>query len=185
MSRGAEIAWALTGAGHFLRESVGMMGLLRGSAVVNAFLSRAAVEVVGMYGLKSALDGAAVSVTAEAGYSFPATSKFSAGRYEALVIAPATGNTVAKCVSGIADSLVSCMFAQAGKSRVPILILPTDVSGEIVSTAPNGNAVMVYPRQIDLDLTLKLRGMSGVRVLSSPDELRACLELMLKTGFTW
>ena len=184
MSRGAVIAWAVTGAGHFLRESVEMIGFLQGAAVVDAFLSRAAAEVVGMYGLRSALERAAASVTVEAGYSFPVTSKFSAGKYEALVIAPATGNTAAKCVSGIADSLVSCMFAQAGKSRVPIMVLPTDVSGEIASAAPNGNAVMVYPRRIDLDLTRKLGEMSGVKALSSPDELRACLELMLKTGFS-
>jgi flavoprotein len=182
---GARIAWAVTGAGHFLRESVDAMASLREAAAVDAFLSLAAVEVVGMYGLRSGLENAATSVTVESGHSFPVTSKFSAGRYGALVIAPATGNTVAKCAVGIADSLVSCMFAQAGKSRVPIIVLPTDVSGEITSIAPNGNAVMVYPRPLDLDLTRRLRGMNGVEVLSSPDELRVCLERMLKTGFVW
>jgi flavoprotein len=161
-----------------------MIGTLRALAAVDAFLSRAALEVVGMYGLRKRLEEAALSVTVESGYSFPVTSKFSVGKYDALVIAPATGNTVAKCVTGIADSLVSCMFAQAGKSRVPIFVLPTDVSGEIVSAAPNGNAVIVYPRPVDLDLTRKLSRMDGVTALSSPDELRSCLELMSKTGFS-
>jgi flavoprotein len=180
---GVTLAWAFTGAGHFLRESVEMMGLLRELAEIDSFLSRAAGEVVAMYGLRERMEESASSVTVETGASFPVTSKFSVGRYAALVIAPATGNTVAKCVCGIADSLVSCMFAQAGKSRVPIVVLPTDVSGEMMSAAPNGNIVMVYPRPIDLSLTRRLKDMEGVTALSSPDELRLCLERALKTGF--
>jgi flavoprotein len=161
-----------------------MIGRLCGLAAVDAFLSRAASEVVGMYGIEERLKELASSVAVETGYSFPITSKFAVGKYDALVISPATGNTVAKCASGIADSLVSCMFAQAGKSRVPIVVLPTDISGEISSAAPNGNTVMVYPRPIDLDMTRKLGAIGGVAVLSSPDELLPCLERTLKIRFS-
>jgi flavoprotein len=167
-----DIAWAFTGAGHFLRESAALAGSVEGVAV-DAFLSLAAVEVLAMYGLGDRLGGAVRDVTAEAGHSFPVTSKFSVGKYAALVIAPATGNTVAKCVYGIADSLVSCMFAQAGKSRVPICVLPTDLSPEMESVAPNGNRVMVCPRPVDLELTGRLAAMSGVDVVRSPEELRS------------
>ncbi|MDR1516158.1 MAG: flavoprotein [Synergistaceae bacterium] len=179
---GPRIAWALTGAGHFLSESVDIIGSLRGVAA-DVFLSRAAVEVVAMYGLTGRLDDLASSVTAETGHSFPITSKFSVGKYAALVISPATSNTVAKCLCGIADSLISCMYAQAGKSRVPICVLPTDIAPEMVSTAPNGNSVRVYPRQIDLEQTAKLRGTDGVTVVSSPAELQLWLERSIKQGF--
>ncbi|MDR1916636.1 MAG: flavoprotein [Synergistaceae bacterium] len=174
------IAWAITGAGHFLSESVGVIGHISGLATVDVFLSRAAAEVVGMYKVAGRLDEFASSVVIETDYSFPITSKFSVGKYDALVISPATGNTVAKCVHGVADSLVSCMFAQAGKSRVPIVVLPTDVSGETASAAPNGNTVMVYPRPLDLELTRKLGAIDGVTALSSPDELCSCVERMLE-----
>jgi flavoprotein len=165
------IAWAFTGAGHFLRESVELAGSVDGLEV-DVFLSLAAVEVLAMYGLGDRLREVARGVTAEAGHSFPVTSKFSVGKYATLVIAPATGNTVAKCVHGIADSLVSCMFSQAGKSGVPICVLPTDISPEMESIAPNGNRVMVRPRPIDLELTERLAAMSGVDVVRSPGELR-------------
>jgi flavoprotein len=172
------IAWAFTGAGHFLRESVEIMGSLRVPA--DAFLSRAASEVLAMYGLKGRLDECASSVTQEDGYSFAVSSRLSVGKYAALVISPATSNTVAKCLCGIADSLVSCMYAQAGKSRVPICILPTDVAPEIVSIAPNGNKVMVYPRPIDLEQTARLSEAFGVTAVSSSDDLHAWLELLVK-----
>ncbi|MDR0615493.1 MAG: flavoprotein [Synergistaceae bacterium] len=171
------IAWAFTGAGHFLRESVEMLGSL--DVPVDVFLSRAASEVLAMYGLKGRLDGCASSVTEEDTYSFAVTSRLAVGKYAALIISPATSNTVAKCLCGIADSLVSCMYAQAGKSRVPICVLPTDVAPDIVSQVPNGNRIHVYPRPIDLEQTARLREIRGVTAVSSPDELHSWLELFI------
>jgi flavoprotein len=176
------IAWAFTGAGHFLRESVEIVGSL--GVPVDVFLSRAASEVLAMYGLTGRLDECASSVTKEEGYSFAVTSKLCVGKYAALIISPATSNTVAKCLCGIADSLVSCMYAQAGKSRVPICVLPTDVAPEIVSVAPNGNKVMVYPRPIDLEQTARLGRAFGVTAVSSLDELHSWLEPLVKQKFS-
>jgi flavoprotein len=180
---GLRIAWAITGAGHFLDESVKIIGSLCGAVTVDAFLSRAAGEVLAMYGLSRLLGDHAASVTAESGYSFPVTAKFSAGLYDALVISPATSNTVAKCLVGIADSLVSCMYSQAGKSRVPICVLPTDTAPEIASVAPNGNRVMVYPRSIDLEQAARLSEIDGVTAVSSPEELQSWLSRSIGQGF--
>jgi flavoprotein len=182
VNRGLRIAWALTGAGHFLGESVEIIGSLREAVTVDAFLSRAAVEVLAMYGLDRRLSGIAASVTAETGHSFPVTAKFAVGMYDALVISPTTSNTVAKCLCGIADSLVSCMYSQAGKSRVPVCVLPTDVAPEMVSTAPNGNRVMVYPRRIDLEQAARLRDEDGVTAVSSPEELQSWLSQAIERG---
>jgi flavoprotein len=166
-----KIAWAVTGAGHFLRESADLIKAFADRAEIHVCLSLAAAEVVRMYKLEETIAGSAASVTRESGHSFPLTSKFSVGFYAALVIAPATGNTVAKCAQGIADSLVSCMFAQAGKSRVPVCVLPTDVAPEIISPAPNGNMVKVFPRDLDLGLTKRLGEIGGVTLCLSPAEL--------------
>jgi len=57
--------------------------------------------------------------------------KFSDGAYDALVIAPATANSIAKFASGIADSLITNLFAHAGKFHVPIIVLPTDIAPEV------------------------------------------------------
>ncbi len=143
---------------------------------IEVYVSSAAWEVLSMYRLQNRLDEYATCIVKEAGHSFPCTGKFYEGRYSALVISPATGNTVSKCALGIADSLVSNLFAQGGKSRVPICVLPTDTSPEAISITPNGESVRVYPRGIDLQQTKKLSRIKGVTVVSTPEEVRLWLE---------
>lgn len=58
-------------------------------------------------------------------------SKFSEGAYDDLVIAPVTANSVAKFASGIADSLISNLLAQADKFHVPFIVLPTDIASDV------------------------------------------------------
>ena len=43
------------------------------------------------------------------------------GVYHTLVMAPATSNTIAKCVAGISDNLATNVYAQAGKCRHEVL----------------------------------------------------------------
>ena len=165
------VAWAITGAGHFLAESVAAIESLRVKAEIDIYLSLAAAEVLPMYGLAGRVHEAVRETIRETGHSFPRTGRFSTGAYAALVVAPATGNTVSKFVTGIADTLVTSLFAQAGKSRVPICVLPTDVAEEALSPAPNGQLVKVYPRPLDLQQTEKLGRMEGVFLARSPKAL--------------
>ncbi len=169
------VAWAITGAGHFLAECIALIEGLRARADIDVYLSRAAAEVVPMYGLEARLREACRATIRETGHSFPVAGRFSVGAYGALVVAPATGNTVSKFVMGIADTLVSSLFAQAGKSRVPICVLPTDVAEEVLSPAPNGQLVRVFPRSLDLRQTEELEGMEGVALVRSPEALREWL----------
>jgi flavoprotein len=97
------------------------------------------------------------------------------GAYRVLVIAPATSNSVAKFVCGISDTLVTNLFAQAGKSRVPIIVYPTDTAPEMDSVGPRREALKIYPRPIDLENTGRLGKFSGVTVVKSQDELTQAL----------
>lgn len=170
------IAWAITGAGHLLSECAER--LLRRENV-DVFLSRAAEEVVRMYALQDRILGKGARVFRETGASSPPATRFSRGIYRALVVAPATSNSVAKFVCGISDSLVTNLFAQAGKSRVPIIVLPTDLASEVDSTGPHGELIKVYPRPIDVENTAKLRRFSGVAVVASAEEMERCLDTCL------
>jgi flavoprotein len=96
------------------------------------------------------------------------------GVYHTLVVAPATSNTVAKCVYGISDTLATNVFAQAGKCRVPTIVFACDTAPELETEAPKG-MVKVYPRQIDLDNTTRLKAFSGVAVVESLGELGEAL----------
>ena len=97
------------------------------------------------------------------------------GTYHTLVLAPATSNTVAKCVYGISDTLATNVFAQAGKCRVPSIVFACDTAPELETEAPKG-MVKVYPRPIDLENTAKLKTFHDVAVVESLAELGAAIE---------
>ena len=97
------------------------------------------------------------------------------GVYHTLVLAPATSNTVAKCVAGISDTLATNVFAQAGKCRVPIIVFACDSAPVMDTEAPSGT-VKVYPRRIDLENTQRLTAFESTNVVLTLDELRGALD---------
>lgn len=103
--------------------------------------------------------------------SAPPVGHFYSGYYHTFVMAPTTSNTIAKCVLGIADTLVTNLYSQAGKCRVPSIVYPCDIAPEMETTAPRGKKVMVYPRRIDLEGTEKIRTFEYTTVVESVEEL--------------
>jgi len=147
------VAWAVTGAGHYLAESVAAMKEISRNNRVSTFVSRAGEEVARMYGLFDQLSLISaggymeeVFLEREEGASSPSTGRFMMKRYDLLIIAPATANTVAKIVCGIADSLPTNAAALANKGGVPVYVLPTVVL-ERTKTEP--------PYSIDRDLCIR------------------------------
>lgn len=167
------ICWVVTGAGHFLAESAEIIASI--GCPVDLYFTRAGREVAARYAEMERLRSGARDVFFECDASSSGLIFFSSGRYGALVIAPATSNTAAKCVLGIADSLASNFFAQAGKSGTPIYILPTDVAPEMTSITPSGRSIKVRPRAIDLKYAEELERFPGVTSARSPEELERLL----------
>ncbi|MBS7287783.1 MAG: hypothetical protein KIH01_03305, partial [Candidatus Freyarchaeota archaeon] len=140
------LAWGVTGAGHFMRETLDVFLQLKKEfdVMVTIFLSRAGEEVARMYGVFEKLKMVApggyyqeVIPESREGASFPKAGRFASGKYSAFIISPATSNTVAKMTFGICDTLITTAFAQAMKSRVPIYVVPTDHNeGEVETTLP-------------------------------------------------
>ncbi|KUK04548.1 MAG: hypothetical protein PWR26_898 [Methanosarcinales archaeon] len=137
------IAWAITGAGHLLTDSIEAVSVLKArhpGLKITTFLSAAAVEVCRLYGVLERIGNISKGGYLEEVFvdehrsSYPKSGRFQIGRYRALVVSPATSNTVAKAVYGIADSLVSNCIAMATKSRVPTLIVPVDAHAETVAS---------------------------------------------------
>ena len=173
-SSNSRIAWGLTGAGHFLPEIAELVQKIEN---VDLFVSRAAHEVLKMYRLEKILSGEK-RVFFERNASASAVNRLYHEKYQLIVIAPATSNSVAKFVYGFSDTLVTNLFAQAGKAKMPIVVLPTDVAPEMISRAPKG-MVHVYPRQIDLENTDRLASFAGVTVAKNMWELEECLNTYL------
>lgn len=163
------LAWAITGSGHYIEQCVDFLLTLDH---VDLYLSRAGEEVFKMYGMKLDELRQKMPVYRDKSASSPPVGHFYKGYYHTLVVAPATSNTVAKCVLGISDSLVTNLYAQAGKCRVPSIVFACDVAPEMVTTAPGGE-VMVYPRKIDLQATNTLRNFEYTSVVDNVEQLIA------------
>ena len=154
--------WALTGSGHFFKEC---LGIVRDLEDVDLFVSRAAAEVIRMYRQDFKLPKS-MRIFRDTTASAAPVGAFYYGTYHTLVLAPATSNTVAKCVYGISDTLATNVFAQAGKCRVFSIVFACDTAPELETEAPKG-IVKVYPRQIDLDNTARLKSFKDVVVVET------------------
>ncbi len=140
------IAWGLTGAGHFLERSFTVFRNLKFENEhirINTFLSSAAEEVIRMYGLEDELDSISngdyleeIFLETKQGKSWPKTGRFLLDKYDALVISPATSNSVSKIAYGTADSLVSNAVSQAVKGGVRVFVVPVDIAGVVISELP-------------------------------------------------
>lgn len=171
------LAWAVTGSGHYIQECLEFMLTLED---VDVYLSLAGEEVLLMYGIKLDDIRKKFPVYRDKSASAPLVGHFYKGYYHTFVMAPTTSNTVAKCVLGIADSLVTNLYAQAGKCKVTSIVYPCDSAPEMETTAPGGK-VMVYPRKIDLESTEKLRTFAYTTVVDSADELISQVKLRLQS----
>ena len=137
------IAWGITGASHFLKETFKTMHKVVKTNKVNVttYLSSAGAQVVRMCGLWNQLERISngnylqeVATETEEGASSPRAGRLLRGIYKALIVSPASGNTVAKVAYGIADTLVTNAIAQAQKGEVPVYMVPTDQQAGFIET---------------------------------------------------
>ena len=139
-----KIAFGITGAGHLLLDSVELLEKLMTKHDVTVLLSAAGEEVLKMYGLYERIE------TITGGYyneliqekdqkfSYPITGRFSLGKYDLLIVSPATSNTIGKIVGGIADTLITNAVAQSGKGGIKTCIIPVDLkSGDVETVLPS------------------------------------------------
>lgn len=172
------LAWAITGSGHYLKESLHILQSLEN---VDVFLSMAASEIIKQYGFQSQLEASGHRVFQDKTASSVPVEFFYQGKYHTLVVAPATSNTIAKMAYGFSDGLVTNLFAQAGKTRVPTIVFACDTAPELESEAPRENIVKVYPRHIDLDNVQKLAQFEATTVVASIEDLALAINSRLSS----
>ncbi len=169
------LAWAVTGSGHYLKEC---LEIVRELDEVDLFYSRAGEEVVRMYGYDPKSLVPEGRVYRDRAASSPPVGLFYRGDYHTLVVAPATSNTVAKMVLGLSDTLVTNVYAQAGKCRIPSIVLACDTESEVDTPAPD-RIVRVWPRKVDLEHTEKLKTYEATTVVEDSEQLYKALQSRL------
>jgi len=180
-----KVAWGITGSGDYMPEIVKTMketAQRNREVKIYIFLSKAADKVVKWYGLfkelKNVSDKIYIEVdsnTTEPFYYIPGALQV--GKFDFFIVCPATGNTVAKIVSGIADTLITNSVAQAAKANIPIYVMPVDhVEGKQVTTLPSGEKLELEMREVDLENTSKLAKMRSIHVFYSPSEVEGIIK---------
>ncbi len=170
------VAWGITGSGDRLPETVDVMLEVRKEfpdVEIAVYLSKAGAQVVKYYKLMDILkeNFGAVRTEIDANTPFLA-GQIQVGRYEFLLIAPATSNTVAKIAMGIADSLLSNAAIMGLKAYVPLYIMPSDYKeGEVITKLPDGRDLRLRVRKEDVEHVRKLAQMDGVTILEKPEDI--------------
>ncbi|HII03035.1 TPA: archaeoflavoprotein AfpA [Methanosarcinaceae archaeon] len=169
------IAWAITGSGDQMIETYNTMVDLKKRTGVETmvFLSKEGETVMKWYHLWDKIQRDFPNFKTDAGPNSPfIAGPLQMGYYDFLLVAPATANTVAKIVHGIADTLVTNAVSQTAKGSTPIYILPVDQKrGTVKTSAPTGRTFELTMREIDVTNSEKLAQMENITLLKSPYDI--------------
>jgi len=171
-----KIAWGITGSGDKIIETVELMERLEGECDIEIvpYASKEGEVVLKFYKLLKRVKGVFPGYKVERSANAPfLASKLQLGKFDLLLIAPATANTVAKIAHGIADTLLTNAALQAIKTNLPVYIYPVDQEvGEVTTILPNGKKMKLHVRKEDVKNVETLRNMDGITVLKTLDEIR-------------
>jgi archaeoflavoprotein AfpA len=182
-----KVAWGVTGAGDKIAEILKVMVDLKKQSEsmveIDVFLSKAADTVLKFYRLEDELRKSFPKVSLEMNSNSPFLAAWlQMGKYEFLLIAPATSNTVAKIANGIGDTLLTNAAIMSLKAFRPVYILPTDYrESNVITKLPNGKEMKLRVRKEEADQVRKLEAMDGVHVYSNVQKLREGFLDWLKT----
>lgn len=149
---------------------------------IDIILSKAGEMVITWYKLWSQIKQSFDKIFIESTANTPfLIAPLQLGKYDFLLICPATANTTAKIAHGIADSLLTNCVAQAMKAKLPVFIFPVDQkTGKIVTVLPDEKKITLNMRDIDVENAEKLKRMKGITVLSSPKDVESIILRFLK-----
>ncbi|MGQ3674976.1 flavoprotein [Xanthobacter sp. TB0139] len=168
-------AWAVTGSGHGLVESMDLARRLPGCELM---LSAAGEEVLGQYRMPLEQLRQDFVVMRDKSASGVPVGRLYEDIYHTVIVAPATSNTVAKIACGISDTLPTNMVAQAGKLAIPSIIFACDTEPVVITRSPH-DWITLRPRRIELENVERLSQIDHCQVARSIDELKDLLDRRL------
>jgi archaeoflavoprotein AfpA len=182
-----KLAWGITGAGDKIQEIIEVMKEVKKQSEdvleIEVYLSKAADTMLKFYRLDEDLKASFAKVTVESNPNSPFLAAWlQMHKYEFLLIAPASSNTVAKLVNSIGDTLLTNSAMMSLKAFVPVYLLPTDYKESVVYTKlPNGKEMKLRVRKEEADQVRRLEQMEDVHVYADPSQMREGLLEWIKT----
>jgi archaeoflavoprotein AfpA len=172
-----KVAWAITGAGDKIAEFLEVMKQIKreyaNTIDIHVFLSKAAETVLKFYNLEKPLRQSFDKVQVEVNSNSPFLAAWmQMGKYEFLLIAPATSNSVAKIANGIGDTMITNAAIMSLKAFMPVYIVPTDYKKGVCKTKlPNGKEMKLRVRKEEVAQVKKLEAMDDVHILEGPQKI--------------
>ena len=172
-----KVAWGITGAGDKIAEVIEVMKQVKreheAKVDIQVFISKAGEIVLNYYNLQNEVRQNFAKVSFELNSNSPFLAAWMQMRkYDFLLIAPATSNTVAKIANGIGDTMLTNAAIMSLKAFVPVYIAPTDYKEGVVYTKlPNGKEMKLRVRKEEVDQVKKLDRMEDVYVLENPQKI--------------
>ncbi len=182
-----KVAWGITGAGDKIAEIVEVMKELKKQSEdvvdIDVYISKAADTMLKFYRLDEDVKKSFGKVMVEVNANSPFLAAWmQSGKYEFLLIAPCSSNSVAKIVNGISDTMLTNAAIMSLKAFKPVYILPTDYRESIVYTKlPNGKEMKLRVRKEEAEQVRKLEKTEDVHVLENLQKLRENFLDWLKT----
>jgi len=173
-----KVAWGITGAGDKIAEIVEVMKELKKQSEnvvdIDVYISKAADTMLKFYRLDEEVKKSFGKVMVEVNANSPFLAAWvQSGKYEFLLIAPCSSNSVAKIVNSISDTMLTNAALMALKAYKQVYILPTDYKESVVSTIlPNGKEMKLRVRKEEADQVRRLEKMDGMHTFESPQKMK-------------
>ncbi|MCK4953428.1 archaeoflavoprotein AfpA [Candidatus Bathyarchaeota archaeon] len=182
------VAWGITGCGDLIPETLEVMNEIKqkyeDEVEIRVYLSKAGEQVIKYYKLADDLKENFRRLHVEIDSNSPfLAGALQLGKFEFLLIAPTTSNTVAKISLGIADTLLSNAAIMALKAYVPVYILSSDYKERTTITKlPSGQPLKLKIRKEDVAHVKKLIEMDNVYVLEKPEDINQLFKNYFQAG---
>lgn len=172
-----KVAWGITGAGDKIAEYLDVMTQIKQQYAdrldIHVFVSKAGETVLKFYNLEAKLRRNFEKVQVEVNANAPfLVAWLQMGKYEFLLIAPATSNTVAKIANGIGDTMLTNAAIMGLKAFKQVYVAPTDYKEGICTTKlPNGKEMRLRVRKEEVEQVNKLRNMDDLHIIEGPNKI--------------
>jgi archaeoflavoprotein AfpA len=173
-----KVAWGITGAGDRIAEYVKIMNEInkeyKGTVEIQVFVSKAGETVLKFYNLENEIKQNFAKYNVELSPNSPFLAAWmQMHKYEFLLIAPASSNTVAKIAYGIGDTMLTNAVSMSLKAFAPVYVVPVDFEEKtIITKLPNGKDMKLRIRKEDAENVRKLEQMEDMHVLSDLQKIR-------------
>jgi archaeoflavoprotein AfpA len=173
-----KVAWGITGAGDRIAEYVQIMKEIKkeyeDTVEIQVFVSKAGETVLKFYNLENEVKQNFPKYIVEVNANSPFLAAWmQIHKYEFLLIAPASSNSVAKIACGIGDTMLTNAASMSLKAFASVYVVPVDFEEKtVVTKLPNGKDMKLRIRKEDAENVRKLGHMEDMHVLSEPQKIR-------------